>query len=425
MPNRRAIGNSLSDIGNLLMQFSMRTKLAQDDDQRQLERQRELARTADQARIAAREDAQRQQVLTSILGDPTGQKAQMMVDAGQSEWAPYVPSGDVATTRVADTFNTAKSRTELPTDVGLETRLAASPGGRGAAKDPTAIERLIAERNARKASFDTEDTTQTTLQGERAFAEGEGRGRGINAATEAFAPTARRIEVDKEKALTPVLVSRAGQTATAQQSAETKGAADRQRQAWELAAQDPANAAAAEQVLANPELLAKIDARSRKYVLQAMQAEKFRPATMRKTQEILDVAWNSLQELKTAPGMAGAVGAKGPTSLFGILSRPAAGSSAGDYRSIIDRFQSAVTLSNLDLLRGLGHMSDMEFGTVAKASTSWRDNVSEARFVQQLPVTEQALRATYARAGLTPPGGGSTVSAAQEKLNQLRATRPR
>lgn len=426
MARRRAVGNALYDVGNLLMEFSMRRKLAQEDDQRQIDRQRELVRTNNQARVDAREDAQSQEVLKSLLGDPTGQKAQMMVDAGETKWAPYVPTGDVASTRFADTFRTAKSRTELPTDVGVETGLRASPGGRDASKDPRVIQDLIAQRNARSAAFDTEDTTQTRLQGERAFAEGENRQMGTNKAVEAFAPTARGIKVAEERALSPILVSRAGQVATAQQAAQTAGERARIEQGWELAAKDPVVAGMAQQVIAGTPIK-DVPAAHRGQVMAALQSTKFAPQARVKSKEILDIGWNALQRMKNNPsGMEGFTGnvLGDPLSRNIFTGTPIGGSPAADFGSNFEQFRGALTLDKIDFLRGMGHMSDADRAVLERAATHLNSLMGTPAFDSGLKEAEAALLRSYQKLGIEPPGGAPVPPALDSGRAKLGTLKP-
>lgn len=124
---------------------------------------------------------------------------------------------------------------------------------------------------------------------------------------------------------------------------------------------------------------------------------------------------DTLDKLGTAKGKSGAVGAKGPASLFGALDRPVAGTSAGDYRKLIDQAKANLTLPELELMRGLGHMSDAEFNTITNAATTLSQDLSEEAFEAERQRVREAvekvrLRLSGGQIPHPPPeGGGSNV----------------
>jgi hypothetical protein len=211
--------------------------------------------------------------------------------------------------------------------------------------------------------------------------------------------------------------------AGAQQAAQTAGEAARLKQSWELAAADPHIKSIAEQVLLNPEQLKLVPAKDRGYVMAALQSDKFKTQTQRATQQMLDTAWTSLQQLRTEPGMEGAVGFRlTDPSRWTYSGEPIGGTDAANYTAIFNQFKAALTLPKLEYLRGLGHMSDLEFGTVAKAATQMSPSNKEEFFSKQMPVVEEVLRNAYKRAGLPVPDavGGGYQSPAQQKRRQLQ-----
>lgn len=68
-----------------------------------------------------------------------------------------------------------------------------------------------------------------------------------------------------------------------------------------------------------------------------------------------------------------------------------AGSPAADYAAEVSRLKSLLAIENLNVLKGLGAMSDREFRTVVEASTSLSPTMSESKFKQELSRIKQAL----------------------------------
>lgn len=90
----------------------------------------------------------------------------------------------------------------------------------------------------------------------------------------------------------------------------------------------------------------------------------------------------------------GAVGFKGP---LGSIVGPLAGSDTANYIAKFDALKSQLILPKLQLLRGLGAMSDREFSTLSSAATSLSRDMSEKEFNAELARIENGLRTAKAR----------------------------
>lgn len=133
----------------------------------------------------------------------------------------------------------------------------------------------------------------------------------------------------------------------------------------------------------------------------------YNEVTQRKTDEsekrvesVATMAQDALtlvESLKTMPGLSGAVGARGPMSLFGFLDRPISGSEAAGYRANYDSLKSKITIPALQQMRGLGAMSDREFRTLSDSVTALSTEMPEAMFKVELDKLEQGLRAVVSR----------------------------
>ncbi len=123
-------------------------------------------------------------------------------------------------------------------------------------------------------------------------------------------------------------------------------------------------------------------------------------------------AINDLNDMVTNnQGFAGAVGAKGPTSLFGLLSSPLAGTPAADFDAKLKQVTSGPVLDNLSILKGIGRVSQKEFDTLQSAITSLGTSESEGQFKKDLKtltdfVASQSSGAKAGQASVTDPNGG-------------------
>jgi hypothetical protein len=200
--------------------------------------------------------------------------------------------------------------------------------------------------------------------------------------------------VSLERGLTPIMVDRAGQSS---------GASARAQQAVENS--NPIVASVAQEVIANPARLESLTPTMRAQVIAHVRNAGGELGTARDKsvgQTLLD-AKAALNNLKTGDGMSGAVGAKGMSSLFGARENPLGGTAAASYVTYIDQLKSALTLPRLEFLRGLGHMSDREFGAVSSSVTSLNRQMREEDFMNELGVIEKNINEALVRAGLAEP----------------------
>jgi hypothetical protein len=167
--------------------------------------------------------------------------------------------------------------------------------------------------------------------------------------------------------------------------------------------------AIADMVLQNPDLLKDFTPTDRSRILGHIATNKEgalpnkRADSMR---SMVDASLDTIGRLEGMSGMSGAVGAKGPTSLFGLLEQPMAGSSAADYASHVDALKSQLTLPRMEMMRGLGAMSDREFKTLSDSATALNRGMSEAEFVRELGNIKATLAGVRERmAGTTGAGG--------------------
>ncbi len=105
-------------------------------------------------------------------------------------------------------------------------------------------------------------------------------------------------------------------------------------------------------------------------------------------------AIQTLQDMVTNNhGFTGAVGAKGFSSLFGILSHPIAGTAAADFKNQFDQTVNSIVLPNLDVLHGLGRVTDREFQALTSAVTALKLSSSEDEFKKNLNLLQAKIDA--------------------------------
>lgn len=161
--------------------------------------------------------------------------------------------------------------------------------------------------------------------------------------------------------------------------------------------------ALADSVFQNPDLLKGLNPTLQGKVLTSIaKSGRSLPNAKLDTQDrMAEDALNTIKYLKDnlniTGGGSGAVGAKGPTSLFGILKEPVAGSQAANYLDYINTLKSQITLPNLDILRGLGRVTDREFKALHDSMTALNPNMSEAQFGKELDKIEGALTSIRSR----------------------------
>jgi hypothetical protein len=188
-----------------------------------------------------------------------------------------------------------------------------------------------------------------------------------------------------------------------------------QRAAGASGANDPQLGALSEMVLNNPDLLDKMTPTDRTKVLKHIATAKdgaFPNKRAESMRSMLDATDKTVQQLRTMKGRAGAVGAPSlmdPGSLTRVIGRdPMAGSDAANYTAAVDQLKSQLTLPRMEMMRGLGAMSEKEFETLTRSATSLGTGLSEDQFGRELENIASTLSAARERLGAAGAGGGGT-----------------
>ncbi len=127
--------------------------------------------------------------------------------------------------------------------------------------------------------------------------------------------------------------------------------------------------------------------------------------------QMVNDALETIRAIRDSKGLAGAVGAKGPTSLFGYLDKPMPGTEAAGAVVQIDRLKSLLALENLKYLKGLGAMSDREFAVIQSVSSALSRDMTEKSFKEELTRLETVLKnRTSSTPASTSQGSGKLRS---------------
>jgi hypothetical protein len=429
MAKLRNLGNALAGTGDMLLQHVLRLKQAQEQSGLVAQRQQELAEQQNAFRKAQAEDAQAAAEQQSVLNDPTGAKAEMLVRAGKNQYAGYVPTEDVATARYGSGIGKFTKREELPSDMDLERGLSADPGGMKAAKNPLNIESLMQQRNLRRGVLDEAAQADIADTGQKAYVQSMEQGKGAEAAQAAAFPAKLAREKQAFSEMTPLEVRRSSATEGARQAQVTAGEAARTKQMWNLAAQDPVIAGIAEQVISGTPLK-EVPAAQRGYVMAALRSDRYAPQARQKAKEVLDIGYNSLQRMKGNPeGMEGFTG----NAMFDLLQRNPitgsgwGGSPTGDFQSNFEQFVSATALDKIDFLKGFGHLSDADMAIIKAAGTNLASRMGTPTFASGLSEVEREMIKTYQKLGIEPPASsvptGTPLDSGRAIMRSLIPTR--
>lgn len=135
-----AIKRRLGSLADLLLRYHLQNRNQEDQSNRVGQRQIELANLND-----------RNEILKSILTDPTGQRARM---AGPG-WERFIPSADQVLADTGKEISDFSELTKAPTEADIEARYHSRPGALPHGEDRPAIEQLLAQTAARKASIES------------------------------------------------------------------------------------------------------------------------------------------------------------------------------------------------------------------------------------------------------------------------------
>lgn len=328
--------------------------------------------------------------------------------------------------RLAPTFAKIGGESN-PTNLPPDALTAALAGNLG--RDPAVLAQLQTLLEGKRGQIAAGVQTDITNAGQKANVTSYQTGLGTGQAAHENAPTAIADAVAKMTAEGPPQAQNAGLTTGAQfDAAHTP---DRIRLGAQAAGANAGAVATAQQaaatgdtsgldgladmVLSNPDLLDKFTPTQRGAILGHIAQSGGTIATKRDAamNAMIDQAQETITNLKTLPGMSSAVGAQGPASFFGLLGAPLPGTAAADYVRYVDTLKSQLTLPRLDVLKGLGRVTDREFKALSDAVTALDRRMSEGQFKKELATIEMNLAGVRSRTtqpnAAPPPTPGSTL----------------
>jgi hypothetical protein len=216
MAVRRKIGN----LANILLQSHLQKREREHQSELVKQRQMEIALANDDLRRKQAEDQRQHTLLLRGVEDPALMEtfARNGVDVGIDPTM-FRTGDDKILSQLGSKISQAK-REELPTDLGVEQQLGATPWGSGLARDPRAVKHGMTVRDDRKRQLDDIDAYQTDLKGAEAFATRYNTDMGAETAAAENHPAQLKREKDTFSAMTPLHASRAGAERGAQLAAE-------------------------------------------------------------------------------------------------------------------------------------------------------------------------------------------------------------
>lgn len=115
---------------------------------------------------------------------------------------------------------------------------------------------------------------------------------------------------------------------------------------------------------------------------------------------------------KTHPGFSDAVGAKGLSSGFGLLSKPISGTKAADFQALLDQVSGQAFLDARQQLKGGGAITDFEGKKAEGAITRMKTSQSEDEFIKAAKeyrnILQSASDRALAKARKSAAGSGAT-----------------
>lgn len=168
-------------------------------------------------------------------------------------------------------------------------------------------------------------------------------------------------------------------TGEAKLKAQSAAAANRKRAELEAKAETPEGIAKAEK--------AELEAVKRREDIFGKSLQ-FDDATTK-----IDKSIESLEALLNDPGLSAAVGAKGPSSLFGLRETPIAGTEAADFVARLDTVKSQQFLEAVEAMRGLGTLTEREGAKVESAAGTLSRDQSEPAFINNANIVLRNLKA--------------------------------
>jgi len=134
---------------------------------------------------------------------------------------------------------------------------------------------------------------------------------------------------------------------------------------------------------------------------------------------------NLINRITSSEGFSSAVGAKGPSSLFGLLDQPIGGTDAADTAALLETLESKNFLNAIQQMRGLGALSDAEGKKVSSAIQNLSRNQTEKQLRNNLnQVVEITNRAIEKSKQIIQQEGGELpqqrVDAPQSAIDFLR-----
>ena len=137
------------------------------------------------------------------------------------------------------------------------------------------------------------------------------------------------------------------------------------------------------------------------------QSDKLKEESRQSSLNAISAAEDTIQligRIKNSPGFESAVGARGLSSLFGILENPLPGTDAADTAKLIETLESQNFLNAIQQMKGLGALSNAEGQKVSSAIQNLSRDQSEKQLKENLnkivDITQRAINNANKKLGV-------------------------
>jgi hypothetical protein len=128
-------------------------------------------------------------------------------------------------------------------------------------------------------------------------------------------------------------------------------------------------------------------------------------------------ALDKIKSLRESRGFKGSVGAKGASSMFGLMKEPIPGTAEAGFNAQFESLRSILTLTNLGKLKGA--LSDKDMEVLRSAATALNTKMPEKDFNSELAKIEQKMHAVLAAAPQLPVGGSGGGMVEQKTTDDI------
>jgi len=169
-----------------------------------------------------------------------------------------------------------------------------------------------------------------------------------------------------------------------------------------------------------------IDVKNQKLDKAKKEAEQLQKQKVSEANSAISQAEDTIQlinRITSSEGFESSVGAKGASSLFGLLDEPIAGTDAADTAKLIETLESKNFLNAIQQMKGLGALSNAEGQKVSSAIQNLGRNQSEKQLKENLnkviEITQRGIDKARKDLGANSVKNNDTVIFSSEKYKDV------